>query len=72
MKIHHDSPAKIDLLNRKQFAQEIAENISSNFKNNHESIVFGLNGAWGSGKSTLLRFLKNELEIKLKEKKQNS
>ncbi len=62
MKINSDFPSKRDLLDRKYFAVQIAQNLIKSFDNGFESIVFGLNGKWGSGKSTLLGFIEDEIK----------
>ena len=51
-----------DKLGRKEFATQIANGLVKSFKNNHESIVIGINGEWGSGKSTLVNFVVQEIE----------
>jgi predicted KAP-like P-loop ATPase len=63
--MHTDLPLKeisTDKLGRHPFAYEIASGLVKSFKENNESIVLGINGAWGSGKSTLLNFIINEVE----------
>lgn len=51
-----------DKLGRKEFAVQIANGLVNSFKDNHESIVIGINGEWGSGKSTLVNFIVQEIE----------
>lgn len=53
---------KEDKLGRHAFAEEIANGLVNSFKDNHESLVIGINGAWGSGKSTLINFILKEVE----------
>ena len=63
--MHTDLPLKEnsnDKLGRHSFAYEVAFGLVKSFKDNNESIVLGINGAWGSGKSTLLNFIINEVE----------
>ncbi|MDN3494261.1 KAP family P-loop NTPase fold protein [Winogradskyella bathintestinalis] len=63
--MHTDLPleeSKYDKLGRYLFATEIASGLVNSFKNNNESIVLGINGAWGSGKSTIINFIINEVK----------
>lgn len=53
---------KQDRLGRNEFAIQIANGLVNSFKDNHESIVIGINGEWGSGKSTLVNFVVQEIE----------
>jgi hypothetical protein len=63
-----DRPARVDRLQRKQFARGLAEMIdeerqrSADESGAPESFLVQLHGPWGSGKSTLLGFLERELE----------
>jgi KAP family P-loop domain len=59
--MNSDSKTKIDLLDRKGFADEIAKGIIESAKTDSEGFVIGLTGKWGSGKSTLLDFVKDEV-----------
>ncbi len=56
-----DSKSKVDLLNRKGFADEIAKGVVESAKKDSDGFVIGLTGKWGSGKSTLLDFIKDEI-----------
>lgn len=52
-----------DLLNRKPYAFNAAEDIIENHnKNKRESYIFAISGKWGTGKTTILEFLANKLE----------
>lgn len=48
-----------DKFQRYSFAKRIADTIK--IRENSESLVFGLYGAWGEGKSSILNFIDNEL-----------
>ena len=48
-----------DRFQRYGFAKRIAETIVS--RNNKDSIVLGLFGAWGEGKSSVINFIKSEI-----------
>lgn len=55
------SNLKDDLLNRKEFVDNLKDAIT-NIKPSG-SFVIGLNGKWGEGKTTILNFLYNELNL---------
>ncbi|MBQ5759254.1 MAG: hypothetical protein IIV92_03950, partial [Schwartzia sp.] len=57
--------AKDDLLNRTDFAKNIADAIIS-FSDTGDSVVFGLQGEWGSGKTSVARMIENSLKIRNK------
>lgn len=62
MKLFNDSSTNPnDLLNRKPFANQLANSIVSNLENKQESIIIGINGSWGNGKSTFLNYLNFEI-----------
>lgn len=61
MHIQSDNTATVDLLNRTDFAKNIAAGVINSSKTDQEGFVVGLTGKWGSGKSTLLDFVKDEL-----------
>lgn len=61
MKIQSDNATKVDLLDRKGFATDIAKGVIDSAKSDAEGFVIGLTGKWGSGKSTLLNFVKEEI-----------
>lgn len=48
-----------DMFNRSEFSLRIAELIKN--RQDKESIVFGINGAWGEGKTTVLNFISESL-----------
>lgn len=56
-----DSLPEKDLLERRNFAQILANSLLRASKNTSTSLVVGLNGAWGTGKTTLLEFMKQSL-----------
>jgi Cdc6-like AAA superfamily ATPase len=64
--LHADSPAREDLLGRKEFAGRLADwltrfwNEEARQSEGH-SFILHLHGPWGAGKTTLLRLLENEL-----------
>lgn len=57
--------AKDDLLNRTDFAKNIADAIIS-FSDTGDSVVFGLQGEWGSGKTSVARMIENSLKSRNK------
>lgn len=57
--------AEDDLLNRTDFAKNIADAIIR-FSDTGDSVVFGLQGEWGSGKTSVARMIENSLKIRNK------
>ena len=58
-----DTPAEIDLLNRRPLAVSLASRLRAARNEDPESsFLLHVDGPWGSGKSTLLNFLQDELE----------
>ena len=56
--IHNDEPAKIDLLNRSQYARAFAELAQIC----ETPLVIGLYGPWGIGKTTMMQQIRASLE----------
>lgn len=65
--MHLDSPADVDYLGRKGFAEALVVRLNrvwreSSRKRGRSSFVLHMHGPWGSGKTSLLNFLRRELQ----------
>lgn len=71
MFLNPDNIPKEDLLDRKQFAEQIAISLVKTTEIEPEGFVTSLTGKWGSGKTSLLHYLKEILSSKCQESKIN-
>ncbi|MFQ5650607.1 MAG: P-loop NTPase fold protein [bacterium] len=58
---HNDSPAEIDELGRRPFAEVIATRIHEVWHKSPCAFAVHLHGPWGSGKSSLLNFMRRHM-----------
>jgi len=50
-----------DLLNRKNFIDNLINILKNNLINNKDCFIIGINGSWGTGKTSILNCIKHEL-----------